>query len=183
MPVRWPMAAEAWPRSTKVPTFPAVLFPLNLTPLTHTQPAHSTSSPPISLPGTEIMADSTTTTLSAAPAATVYRLVFTVPESHVAACKAAIFAAGAGIYPNSNYTECCWTTEGTGQFRPGDAARPHLGIVGQVETVREVRVETPCVGKEVARRTVEALKGYVWSAILRICKVACESCLEKVLVD
>ena len=108
------------------------------------------------------MAASTTVTTGGAPAAAEYRLVFTVPESHVSACKAAIFAAGAGIYPNSNYTECCWTAEGTGQFRPGDAARPHLGTVGKVETVREVRVETPCVGKDVARKAVEALRRYVF---------------------
>jgi len=31
-----------------------------------------------------------------------------VPPSALAACKAAIFAAGAGRYPSSgNYTECC----------------------------------------------------------------------------
>lgn len=129
------------------------------------------------------MTDNATSTAIAASTATVYRLVFTVPESHVSACKAAVFAVGAGIYPDSNYTDCCWTTEGTGQFRPGDAARPHLGTVGQVETVREVRVETPCVGKDVARRAVEALKGYVWSAILHISGVACKSCLAKAIAD
>ncbi|CAK7204168.1 hypothetical protein SEUCBS139899_006922 [Sporothrix eucalyptigena] len=91
-------------------------------------------------------------------AATVFRLVFNVPETHLAACKAAIFAAGAGRYPNSNYTECCWTTQGTGQFRPGDAAKPHLGTVGELEYVPEVRVETPCVGEEVARKAITALR-------------------------
>ena len=95
---------------------------------------------------------------TAAAAATVFRLVFNVPESHLAACKSAIFAAGAGRYPQSNYTECCWTTDGIGQFRPGDAAKPHLGSVGELEQVREVRVETPCVGKDVARKAIEALK-------------------------
>lgn len=96
---------------------------------------------------------------------TLFRLIFNVPESHVAACKAAIFSAGAGRYEPpgapSKYTECCWTAPGTGQFRPGDAARPHLGTVGMLEQVPEVRVETPCCGEEVARRAVEALKRYV----------------------
>ena len=95
---------------------------------------------------------------TAAAAATVFRLVFNVPESHLAACKSAIFAAGAGRYPQSNYTECCWIAHGTGQFRPGDAAKPHLGTVGELEHVPEVRVETPCVGDDVVRRAVEALK-------------------------
>ncbi|KAH6984362.1 GTP cyclohydrolase 1 type 2/Nif3 [Ilyonectria sp. MPI-CAGE-AT-0026] len=95
---------------------------------------------------------------TSATAATVFRLVFNVPESHVAACKAAIFAAGAGRYPKGTYTECCWTTMGTGQFRPGDAANPTIGVVGELEYVPEVRVEAPCVGREVAKKAVEALK-------------------------
>lgn len=57
-----------------------------------------------------------------------FRLIFNAPPSAVSACKAAIFAAGAGKYPGPGaYTECCWTTMGTGQFLPGDAANPHLG--------------------------------------------------------
>jgi hypothetical protein len=91
---------------------------------------------------------------------TRFKLIFYVPPSSLAACKAAIFAAGAGRYPGSgNYTECCWTTLGTGQFRPGDAAKPHLGKIGELEEVQEVRVETLCLGKDVAKKAVEALKG------------------------
>ncbi|KAJ1336143.1 structural toxin protein (hemagglutinin/hemolysin) RtxA [Microdochium nivale] len=74
------------------------------------------------------------------------------------ACNAAVLGAGAGRYPYSNYTECCWTTGGAGQFRPGDAANPHLGTVGQLEHIAEVRVETPCVGKDIFKRAVEALR-------------------------
>lgn len=87
---------------------------------------------------------------------TIYRLVFLVPESHVAACKAAVFAAGAGRYPS--YSECCWTTLGTGQFRPGDSACPNIGTVGTLEHVPELRVETVCFGEDVARSAVAALK-------------------------
>ncbi|QGI83612.1 hypothetical protein CEK25_010341 [Fusarium fujikuroi] len=77
--------------------------------------------------------------------ATRFRLVFNVPTSSLAQCKEAIFAAGAGRYPGpGNYTECCWTVIGTGQFRPGDAAKPHLGEVGKLEQVEEARVETIC---------------------------------------
>lgn len=87
---------------------------------------------------------------------TRYKLIFHVPTTALSACKAAIFAAGAGRYPN--YYECCWTTIGTGQFRPGDTANPHIGKVGALEEVEEARVETLCVGEEVVRRAVEALK-------------------------
>ena len=47
---------------------------------------------------------------------------------------------------------------GTGQFRPGDTANPNIGSVDTLEDVQEARVETLCVGEEVARKAVEALK-------------------------
>src|SRR5579871_4197608 len=90
-----------------------------------------------------------------------FKLVFNVPQSGLAACKNAVFAAGAGCYPGPgkySYTECCWTTMGTGQFRPGDTAKPHIGNVGELEEVPEVRVETLCLGEDIARKAVQALK-------------------------
>jgi hypothetical protein len=87
-----------------------------------------------------------------------FKLVFFVPPAAAEACKAAIFAVGAGRYPAGKYTECCWTSSGTGQFRPGDSANPHIGKVGQLEHTDEVRVETLCLGEDVARKSVEALK-------------------------
>ena len=93
--------------------------------------------------------------------ATIFKLIFYVPQSHIEVCKAAIFAAGAGRYPNSSYTECCWTALGTGQSRPVSGANPHIGEGDKLETVPEVRVEAPCVGQEVTKKAVEALKKYV----------------------
>ena len=88
-----------------------------------------------------------------------FTLVFFAPEPALKVCKTAIFAAGAGRHPGpGNYTECCWTTMGTGQFRPGDAANPNIGSVGVLEEVKEARVEALCVGADVARKAVEALK-------------------------
>ncbi|KAI1094651.1 GTP cyclohydrolase 1 type 2/Nif3 [Rostrohypoxylon terebratum] len=95
----------------------------------------------------------------ASAAAKSFTLIFYAPPSAVQACKAAIFAAGAGRYPGpGNYTECCWSTSGTGQFRPGDAANPHIGKVGALEETPEVRVETLCVGEDVVKGAVAALK-------------------------
>lgn len=51
---------------------------------------------------------------------------------------------------------------GTGQFRPGDAANPHIGKVGELEEVPEARVETLCIGGGVVRKAVEALKKWVY---------------------
>ena len=85
-----------------------------------------------------------------------FSLIFYAPPAAVQACKAAIFKAGAGKYPN--YTECCWSATGTGQFRPGDAANPHIGKVGALEETPEIRVETICIGEDVTREVVSALK-------------------------
>jgi len=90
-------------------------------------------------------------------AAAKFRHVF-APVPALEACKAAIFAAGAGRYPEGKYTECCWTVLGKGQFRPGDAANPHVGVVGELENTEEARVEVICFGVDIARKAVAALK-------------------------
>ncbi|MCJ1448685.1 MAG: hypothetical protein MMC23_009202 [Stictis urceolatum] len=88
-----------------------------------------------------------------------FKLIFFTPRSSLQGCKTAIFAAGAGHYPGpGGYTECAWTSMGTGQFRPGDAAKPNIGSVGALEEVEEARVETLCVGQECLMGAVEALK-------------------------
>lgn len=93
---------------------------------------------------------------------TRYKLIFFVPVPAAEACKAAIFAAGAGHYGGpGKYTECCFTSVGTGQFRPGAAAHPNIGERGVFEEVQEARVETVCFGEEQVRKVVEALKRYV----------------------
>lgn len=92
-------------------------------------------------------------------AATKFRLIFRVPPHAADACKTAIFNAGAGCYPGpGQYTECCFSSLGTGQFRPGDTANPNVGSVGKLEHTPEMRIETLCVGEDVVRRAVEALK-------------------------
>jgi hypothetical protein len=87
-----------------------------------------------------------------------YKLIYMVPTSALAATKAAIFAAGAGRFPGGQYTECAFTWIGKGQFRPGDHANPHIGKVGELEEVEEARVESICIGEDIARAAVKALK-------------------------
>ncbi|KAF1956853.1 structural toxin protein RtxA [Byssothecium circinans] len=90
---------------------------------------------------------------------TRFKLIFFVPSAALSACKTAVFGAGAGRFPGpAGYTECAFTSRGVGQFRPGDAANPHIGKVGELEEVEEVRVETICVGRDTAIKAVEALK-------------------------
>ncbi|KAH6872898.1 GTP cyclohydrolase 1 type 2/Nif3 [Alternaria rosae] len=88
-----------------------------------------------------------------------FKLVFFVPPSALNACKTAVLGAGAGRYPGpGGYTEVCFTSRGTGQFRPGDAADPHIGKAGELQEVDEYRVEAMCMGRDITVKAVEALK-------------------------
>ncbi|KAH8714834.1 structural toxin protein RtxA [Phaeosphaeriaceae sp. PMI808] len=88
-----------------------------------------------------------------------FKLVFYVPPTALNTCKTAIFDAGAGRYLSlDKYTECAFVSKGIGQFRPGDSADPHIGNIGELEYVEEMKVETICVGRDVAVKAVEALK-------------------------
>ena len=72
----------------------------------------------------------------------MYKMAFFVPVPHLESVKAAVFAAGAGRI--GNYAECCWQTEGTGQFRPLAGSDPFIGRCGETERVVEYRVELVC---------------------------------------
>lgn len=67
------------------------------------------------------------------------KLEYYVPDTHLDAVNQALFAAGGGRI--GNYDSCCWTTAGTGQFRPLEGSAPYLGQHGDVERVAETKVE------------------------------------------
>ena len=85
----------------------------------------------------------------------MYKLIYFVPDTHVAITKSSIFATGGGQL--GEYSECCWTTLGTGQFRPSTAAHPTLGTKGELTQVSEYRVEI-LVAKDNIREAIAALK-------------------------
>lgn len=83
------------------------------------------------------------------------KIAFFVPEDHKEVVKAAMFLAGAGGI--GNYDQCSWETEGKGQFRALDGADPFVGTVGEIERVKEFKVEMVC-SDSVVTSVVEALK-------------------------
>ena len=57
-----------------------------------------------------------------------------------------------------SYAEaCCFQTSGTGQFRPCSGADPHIGRVGDLAHVEEVKIELVCQDALI-RDAVAALK-------------------------
>lgn len=69
----------------------------------------------------------------------MYILVTYVPESHLEKVKDALFSVGCGCM--GGYDSCCWQTEGTGQFRPLVGSDPFIGKRGELEYVKEYRIE------------------------------------------
>ncbi len=85
----------------------------------------------------------------------MFKICVYVPEKSVETVKKALFDAGAGRI--GNYDSCCWQTEGTGQFRPLAGSNPAVGSQGEVEFVREVKLELVCADNLV-KGAIRALK-------------------------
>lgn len=67
----------------------------------------------------------------------------------------AAFKAGAGTI--GKYKKCAFITEGVGTWVADKDANPHLGEVGKVEKIEEVKIEMECPD-EVIQNVVDAIK-------------------------
>lgn len=65
--------------------------------------------------------------------------VVMVPDAAAAPVTEAMFDAGAGAL--GDYLACSWSVAGVGQFEPRPGATPHIGRIGERQTVAEKRVE------------------------------------------
>jgi dinuclear metal center YbgI/SA1388 family protein len=82
------------------------------------------------------------------------KLVVTVPVAHHEAVLNAISRAGAGWI--GNYSHCTFNVEGTGTFLPRDGANPFIGQTGELEKVKEIRLET-IMPASIEKRVLEAM--------------------------
>jgi len=85
----------------------------------------------------------------------MYKICVYVPENSVENVKQALFHAGAGRI--GNYDSCCWQTDGIGQFRPLENSNPAIGSLGEVEQVREVKIELVCED-DLIKQAIQAMK-------------------------
>ncbi|MGK5082782.1 Nif3-like dinuclear metal center hexameric protein [Bdellovibrionota bacterium FG-1] len=72
--------------------------------------------------------------------AVLIKMVVFVPESHAEKVRDALIQAGAGHI--GHYDSCTFGTWGEGTFRGREGTHPFLGKPGQLEKVRELRLET-----------------------------------------
>jgi hypothetical protein len=95
-----------------------------------------------------------------------FKLHFTVPPSHLEACKTAIFATNAGTYnatpshasPVPLYERVSCEYPITARFTPAAGSKPFLGTPGVEEVVQEIKVEVFVEGRDGVKRAVTALK-------------------------
>ncbi len=85
----------------------------------------------------------------------MYVLCVYVPEGYEERVKNACFDAGGGSI--GRYDRCCWQSLGRGQFRSLQGSCPFLGDEGEVEFVREWRIEMVC-DDDVTADVVTALR-------------------------
>ena len=67
------------------------------------------------------------------------KLVTFVPHSHLEIVRQDLFAAGAGNI--GNYSQCSFTNEGVGSFKPNELANPFSGTKGELSLEKETRLE------------------------------------------
>lgn len=68
------------------------------------------------------------------------KLVTFCPEEEAENVRQALFGAGAGHI--GNYDCCSFNSKGTGSFRANEKANPYVGIINELHTEPEVRIET-----------------------------------------
>lgn len=70
------------------------------------------------------------------------KIVVFTPVSHSDEIRRALAEAGAGHI--GNYDFCSFTSVGTGRFRGLDGSKPFIGKPGNIEEVREEKIEVIC---------------------------------------
>lgn len=68
------------------------------------------------------------------------KLAVYVPRESADEVRDALGSAGAGYI--GNYSHCTYNTSGTGTFLPHQGTNPHIGEVGKLEVVDEIKIET-----------------------------------------
>jgi dinuclear metal center YbgI/SA1388 family protein len=83
------------------------------------------------------------------------KIVTFVPHDHVQRLIDALSAAGAGAI--GEYDRCAFISTGVGTFRPGPAADPTIGVVGEIAQVDETRLEM-VLPRDLRIPVIEALR-------------------------
>jgi len=84
----------------------------------------------------------------------MYQIVVYIPKGSSERVKNAMFEQGGG--KTDHYEMACWQTEGVGQYKPREGAKPFLGKIGELHKEAEIRVEMICK-KEYVKDVIQAM--------------------------
>ena len=84
-----------------------------------------------------------------------YKLVVYVPVENADAVREAIGTAAGGKI--GKYSFCSFSMRGTGRFKPEKDANPHIGKVGEFESVEEERIEVT-LDAQIVGNVIAAMK-------------------------
>ncbi|PIN91045.1 hypothetical protein COU57_02250 [Candidatus Pacearchaeota archaeon CG10_big_fil_rev_8_21_14_0_10_32_14] len=83
------------------------------------------------------------------------KIVVFVPTTHTQKVLEAIGKSGGGVI--GNYSYCSFLSEGVGRFKPNEKANPFIGKSGEIETVKEDKLEFICP-KNKAKSIIKVMK-------------------------
>ncbi|WP_455538349.1 Nif3-like dinuclear metal center hexameric protein [Terrisporobacter sp.] len=102
----------------------------------------------------EVMGFENSKILDVTNSATLYKVAVYVPLTHEIQVRKALGEAGAGYI--GNYSHCTFNSQGIGTFRPEDNANPFIGKIGEIEEVKEVKIET-IVPQKILQKTIDKM--------------------------
>ena len=69
-------------------------------------------------------------------------VIVSAPAESIDRVLEAIANVGGGLI--GNYSHCAFVSSGQGRFMPNAAANPHIGAIGQINSVDEMQIQTFC---------------------------------------
>ncbi|WP_099189193.1 Nif3-like dinuclear metal center hexameric protein [Tepidibacter mesophilus] len=72
----------------------------------------------------------------------LYKISVYAPLSHQECIRKAMVDMGCGNI--GNYSDCSFTFNGLGRFKPLNKSNPYIGVKNEIETVEEVKIESIC---------------------------------------
>ncbi|WP_377888456.1 Nif3-like dinuclear metal center hexameric protein [Alkalihalobacillus sp. R86527] len=86
-----------------------------------------------------------------------------VPSTHESEVREALGQAGAGFI--GGYSNCTFSSGGTGRFKPTEGTNPYLGEQGKVEAVDEVKIESIFPADEQTKILRAVLKAHPYEEV------------------
>ncbi len=86
----------------------------------------------------------------------LFKLIVHIPLSHADAMRQAVGDAGGG--QAGPYSHCSFSVRGTGRFKVGYDANPHIGTPGSYDEVEEECIEVSHIALDVVADVIQAMQ-------------------------